>query len=171
MKEKLQNIKLLIVDIDGVMTSGEITFTANGDEIKTFNSLDGAGVKYWQRMGNTMAVITGRESNCVLRRMKELGVDPKLIYQGYKKKLLAFEDLKAALNVQDEECAYIGDDLPDLPVMKRVACPIAVQNAVKEVKDIAMYVTSQKGGQGAVRESIEYLLKAQNKWDKLLETY
>lgn len=171
MDKALQEISLLICDIDGVMTNGEIIFTETGDEIKMFNGLDGAGVKYWHRAGLTMAVISGRSSRTVVRRMTELGVQENLIFQGCKRKLPAYEKLREMTGLNDEHFAYIGDDLPDLPVMKKVGFPISVPNAVSEVQAVARFITQKEGGKGAVREAIEYILKAQNKWAGIMANY
>ncbi len=171
MHKDIQSISLLICDIDGVMTNGEIIFTENGDQLKIFNGQDGAGIKYWHRSGLIMGIISGRSSNTVVRRMKELGVKEEYIFQGYKKKLLAYEELKSMSGLHDENIAYIGDDLPDLPVMKKVGFPISVPNGVEEVQDIARFITSKEGGKGAVREAIEYILKAQNKWAGIMANY
>lgn len=169
--DPIQHVKFLICDIDGVMTNGDIIFTDKGDEIKIFCGLDGAGVKYWHRSGLSLAIISGRSSRAVTRRMLELGVREKYIFQECKKKLPVYEQLKHTVQLSDENFAYIGDDLPDLPVMKKVGLPISVPNGVEEVKTIAHHITNKEGGKGAVREAIEYILKSQNKWTEIMGNY
>ncbi len=171
MEKILKKIDLIISDVDGVLTDGGIILTNRGDEIKIFNSLDGAGIKFWHRMGKIFAIITGRKSEAVLKRMQEVGIKKELIFQGYRKKIEAFEKILEITGFSPERIAYIGDDLPDLPVMKRVSLPIAVPNACEEVKNYALYITKKNGGDGAVRECIEIILKSQKLWNKLLQNY
>lgn len=149
-------IKLLILDVDGVLTNGAITYTSEGHEIKSFHVHDGLGMKRLMQSGVEIAIITSRKSTIVEKRMNELGV--KHLYQGQKNKLAAFEELLTKLTLTKEQVAYCGDDLPDLVVMEQVALPIAVANAVDEVKAIAKWQTQKLGGQGAVREICERLL-------------
>jgi 3-deoxy-D-manno-octulosonate 8-phosphate phosphatase, YrbI family len=167
--EKIQDIRFLILDVDGVMTDGSIGYTANGDELKVFNVKDGAGVKYWFRAGHHTGIITGRTSKTVLRRGEELGIS--LIAMDAKNKLPAAEKMLADAGVNFSEAAVIGDDLPDIPLIRRAGLGIAVNDAVQEVKDAADCVTNTNGGRGAVREVIEQILKAQNRWAALMERY
>ncbi len=153
-------IRLLILDIDGVMTDGGLQFDNRGEEYKTFNSLDGHGIRMLLECGIEIAVITGRNSGIVSHRMNELGVTH--IYQGYRDKLLAYEKLLQDTGLESGQTAYVGDDLPDLPVMRRVGLAIAVQNAHVFVKQHCDWVTTARGGNGAVREVTDFILQAQS---------
>ncbi|MGB5326833.1 MAG: 3-deoxy-manno-octulosonate-8-phosphatase KdsC [Gammaproteobacteria bacterium] len=153
-------IRLLILDIDGVMTDGGLQFDNRGEEYKTFNSLDGHGIRMLLECGIEIAVITGRNSGIVSHRMNELGVTH--IYQGYRDKLLAYEKLLQDTGLESGQTAYVGDDLPDLPVMRRVGLAIAVQNAHIFVKQHCDWVTTARGGNGAVREVTDFILQAQS---------
>ena len=155
-----KQIRLLILDIDGVMTDGGLQFDNQGEEYKTFNSLDGHGIRMLLECGIGIAVITGRNSGIVSHRMSELGVTH--IYQGYRDKLLAYEKLLQDTGLESEQTAYVGDDLPDLPVMCRVGLAIAVQNAHLFVKQHCDWVTTARGGNGAVREVTDFILQAQS---------
>ncbi len=157
---KAEKIRLLIFDIDGVLTNGGLQFDAEGREYKTFNSLDGHGIRMLLECGIQAAVITGRQSPLVDRRMKELGVE--LVFQGYRDKRPAFAKLIDQTGLETSQIAYLGDDLPDLPVMTQVGLAIAVQNASSFVKHQADWVTEASGGAGAAREAIEFILSAQN---------
>lgn len=143
-------IKLLILDVDGVLTDGKLYFSSQGETIKAFHVHDGLGIKQLMALGVVVAIISSRNSEIVSLRMQELGVTH--VYQGQKNKLLAFEKLLAELQLTDDQVAYVGDDLPDLPVMQRVGLAIAVANAVPEIKAIADWQCQQRGGDGAVRE-------------------
>ena len=155
-----KQIRLLILDIDGVMTDGGLQFDNRGEEYKTFNSLDGHGIRMLLECGIEIAVITGRNSGIVSHRMNELGVTH--IYQGYRDKLLAYEKLLQDTGLESGQTAYVGDDLPDLPVMRRVGLAIAVQNAHVFVKQHCDWVTTARGGNGAVREVTDFILQAQS---------
>ncbi len=157
--DKARHVRLLIVDVDGVLTDGGLHFDNRGEEYKTFNSLDGHGLRMLLDSGIEVAVITGRKSKIVTHRMTELGV--RHLYQGNRDKLPALEKLLAELGVDASETAYVGDDLPDLPIMQRVGLAIAVQNAHGFVKQHCDWVTSASGGHGAVREVTDFLLHAQ----------
>lgn len=167
--DKAKQVRLLIVDIDGVMTAGGLHFDNRGEEYKTFSSLDGHGIRMLLNCSIEIAVITGRESGIVNHRMGDLGV--KHIYQGYRDKLPAFEKLLADTNLEAEQIAYVGDDLPDLPVMRRVGFAIAVQNAHSFVKQHCDWVTTAAGGQGAVREITDFILHAQGLLDAIQDSY
>jgi 3-deoxy-D-manno-octulosonate 8-phosphate phosphatase (KDO 8-P phosphatase) len=158
--EIARQIRLLILDIDGVMTDGGLQFDNRGEEYKTFNSLDGHGIRMLLECGIEIAVITGRNSGIVSHRMNELGVTH--IYQGYRDKLLAYEKLLQDTGLESGQTAYVGDDLPDLPVMRRVGLAIAVQNAHVFVKQHCDWVTTARGGNGAVREVTDFILQAQS---------
>ncbi len=168
LKKHLQQVKVLILDVDGVMTDGGLLL-GESEECKEFNTMDGAGVKYLQRAGIRVAIITGRCSGAVARRAQELGISD--VHQKALKKLPVFQQLLANYNLVASEIAYIGDDLPDLPLLIRVGLPIAVANACPEVKARAMYITTRGGGKGAIREVAELILKAQGKWDRIVEGY
>ena len=155
-----RQIRLLILDIDGVMTDGGLQFDNRGEEYKTFNSLDGHGIRMLLDCGIEIAVITGRNSGIVNHRMNELGV--RHIYQGYRDKLLAYDKLLQDTGLESGQTAYVGDDLPDLPVMRRVGLAIAVQNAHVFVKQHCDWVTTARGGNGAVREVTDFILQAQS---------
>lgn len=162
---KARLIRLLIIDVDGVLTDGSLQFDNRGEEYKTFNSLDGHGIRMLLQSGIEVAVITGRKSGIVEHRMGDLGVSH--LYQGQRDKLPAFEQLLNATGLQPEQTAYIGDDLPDLAVMRRVGLAIAVQNAHGFVKQHCDWVTSNRGGQGAVREVTDFILQSQALLDAL----
>jgi len=166
---RVERIRLILMDCDGVLTDGRVILLPEGDDIKFFNSLDGMGLKLAARAGLQTGIITTRRSRVLERRAAELSV--RYLFQEAENKIEAYETILGAAGVADEAVAYIGDDLPDLPLMKRVALAIAVANAVREVKQAAHYVTRNSGGHGAVREVIELVLKAQGKWDEILSTY
>ena len=169
LENKAKNIRLLICDVDGVLTDGSLFFGDDGQEYKAFNSLDGHGIKMLQEIGIEIAIITGRTSNVVLHRMKNLSVS--IIYQGQSNKLIGYQQLLDDLNIQPEEIAYMGDDVIDLPVMTRIGLSVAVANAVELVKQHADMTTIKSGGHGAVREFCDFLIKAQGKYDDLMAKY
>ena len=156
LEQQLPFIKCLALDVDGVLTDGRLIIDNQGNESKQFHTQDGMGIKNIQRAGITVAIISARSSQAVSYRMKELGIHH--IYQGQKNKITALEHLLLALNIKAHEVAYAGDDLPDIPVIKTVGLGIAVANAVPEVKHVANWLTSQSGGQGAVREICDLLM-------------
>jgi 3-deoxy-D-manno-octulosonate 8-phosphate phosphatase (KDO 8-P phosphatase) len=162
--DSARQVRLLIVDIDGVLTDGGLQFDNRGEEYKTFNSLDGHGIRMMLENGIEVAVITGRKSEIVEHRMRDLGV--RQIYQGYRDKLPAFEKLLRDSGLAPDQVAYIGDDLPDLAIMQRVGFAVAVQNAHSFVKQNCDWITDTPGGKGAVREATDFILKSQS----LLET-
>lgn len=162
-------IELLILDVDGVLTDGGIIRDDAGQQLKRFHVRDGAGIVMWRRLGKQVAIITGKESEVVNHRAEELGIE--LVYQNVGNKREAFEELCDQLNIRPAQVAYVGDDMPDLPVMTRVAQPIAVADAVEEVRAIAKYITKYPGGYGAVRDAIEYLLKEMGEWQGIVEKY
>ena len=164
-----QKIKLIIFDVDGVLTDGGLYFSDEGMEFKRFNSLDGHGIKMLKTAGVEPAIITARESGNVKHRMENLGIEH--YYQGQSDKVLAFKDLLSKLNLSADEVAYMGDDVIDLPVMTQVGLPIAPANAHDLVKEKSSLVTEKMGGYGAVREACDFLLKAQDKYDTMMRTY
>jgi len=169
MEDKLKKVKLVIMDVDGVLTDGRIVFGCDGQEFKFFHVKDGHGIVLLHRVGIKTAIITGRKSEVVERRAKELGIP--FIFQGCKDKLATYERLKREAGVKDYEVAYIGDDLVDIPIMRRTGVAVAVADAHHQVKEAAHLVTQAPGGKGAVREFIELLLQAQGKWDKATGKY
>jgi 3-deoxy-D-manno-octulosonate 8-phosphate phosphatase (KDO 8-P phosphatase) len=152
-------VRLAIFDVDGVMTDGTLYIGGEGEICKAFNILDGHGVKMLQSAGVATAILSGRSSQAVVRRAAELSI--MHVVQGASDKLAAFDALSARLGVPPGECAFVGDDLPDLPVMKNCGFAVAVANAVEEIKAAAHYVTRASGGRGAVREFCELVLRAQ----------
>lgn len=164
-----QNIKLIIFDIDGVLTDGTLFFDNQGEEYKAFNSKDGHGIRMLLECGLQAAVITGRQSKLVAHRMQDLGVE--ILFQGYRDKRPAFSELLKITGLDKEQIAYIGDDVVDLPVMQQVGMAIAVQDAHPFVIQHADYVTACGGGRGAAREAIEFILQAQQLLDAKLDSY
>jgi 3-deoxy-D-manno-octulosonate 8-phosphate phosphatase (KDO 8-P phosphatase) len=156
---KAKAVKLLILDVDGVFTNGQVWLTGSGDEYKVFHTQDGYGIKHIQRNGIKVAVISGRNSPSCELRMKELSVEH--VHQGTHDKVPVFEALLEKLGLSEEQCGYVGDDIPDMPIMQRVGLAVAVANATKPVKDIADWITTIEGGHGAVREVCDLLTYAQ----------
>ncbi len=166
---RAQPIKLLLMDCDGVLTDGQLTLLADGDEQKTFHARDGQGISLFHRAGFRTGIISGRTSSAVERRAQDLKMS--YVRQSAKDKIKALDEILALAGVSVDECAYIGDDVGDIPVMQRVALAVAVADAVEETKQAAHYVTKLNGGQGAVRETIEVILKAQGRWPELMRKY
>lgn len=167
--EKAREVKLLILDVDGVMTDGSIVYNDRGEESKSFNVRDGHGMKLLQRGGVDCALITARTSEVVLHRARNLGIE--LVYQGAFDKLKAYEDILKKTGLAPNQTAYVGDDVIDLPILKRAGFSVAVSDAVTEVKERVDYVTEAQGGRGAVREVVEIILKARGTWDELMSRY
>jgi len=165
----LENIELLVLDVDGVLTDGSIIINADGSESKSFNLLDGHGIRMWRRAGLKVAFLSGRETEATKYRAEQLKVDYCL--QGCHYKLPSLKKLLEEVGLSPENVACVGDDVLDLPVIKHVGFGAAVANAVDEVKNVADFVTQRTGGCGAVREVIEYILKNTGKWQKLMERY
>lgn len=162
-------IKLLVFDVDGVLTDGSILVDDRGVESKRFHVRDGFAMKAAMSMGMKIAVLTGRSTRAVTVRMAELGVQHFL--QGVADKAIGFETLCQKAGVEMSETGYLGDDLIDLPAMLLCGYPMAVADAVREVREEARYVTQAVGGAAAAREAIEHVLKAQGRWDELVERY
>ncbi|HEU4390943.1 MAG TPA: HAD family hydrolase [Blastocatellia bacterium] len=160
---------MLIMDCDGVLTDGRIIFLPGGEETKLFDSKDGHGLRMAERAGIDAAIITGRASQAVRERARDLGL--KHLYEKAIVKLEPYEKVLAAEGLTDEEICYVGDDVTDIPVMRRVGLAVAVGDAVPEAKEYAHLVTEHRGGRGAVREVIEVILKSQGKWDEAMERY
>jgi len=166
---QLQHISILALDVDGVLTDGTILVGGGGTDYKCFNSLDGHGIRLWRRAGMEVALVTGRASEPVSWRAKELGIQH--VFQDCYDKLPVIKNLLETLGLTPAQLAYVGDDVPDLPVLKYAGFAVAVANAVDEVKQSADYVTNRPGGKGAVREVIEYILRRTGRWDGLMERY
>ena len=169
LKNKIKRIRLLIMDVDGVLTDGKIVLDHQGRELKFFDVQDGSAIVNFHRAGYKTAIISAKSAAAVKARAKDLGIDK--IYQNAYPKRLAYRRLLQSLRLKDHEVCYIGDDLADLGVLKRVGFAVGVPNAIPEVKAVVHHVTRKRGGHGAVREVIELILKTQGKWTKIVETY
>lgn len=169
MDARLAAIKLLLLDVDGVLTDGRITYDNQGNELKSFDVKDGHGLKLLQRAGIAVGIITGRRSEVVARRAAELGID--ILYQGALKKLDPYLEILEKTSLQDEQIAYMGDDLIDLPLLRRVGFSATVADAHPEVLPLVDYVTTRAGGRGAVREVCDLLLKGGGHWKTVTGRY
>ena len=168
-ERRASRIKLLLMDCDGVLTDGRLLLLENGDEQKWFSARDGLGLELWRRAGLKSGIISGRNSKAVERRARELKMD--FVRQGSEDKIANFDELLRLAGVGDEQVAFIGDDLNDIPLMSRSELAIAVADAAPEAQQVAHYITSARGGYGAVRETVELILRAQGYWSDLLEKY
>lgn len=166
-REIARNIKLLILDVDGVLTDGSIILDNEGNEFKAFHVRDGHGMVMLQRAGVKVAIITGRESKVVDRRAKELGITE--VYQGRNKKAETLARIIKKLSLTADEVAYIGDDVVDIPVLRKVGLPIAVKDADDWAKSYAFMVTENRGGRGAVREVCDLILRSKGLWESMIE--
>jgi 3-deoxy-D-manno-octulosonate 8-phosphate phosphatase (KDO 8-P phosphatase) len=164
-----QHVKLLVLDVDGVLTDGKLYFSSQGAEMKAFNTLDGQGLKLLQNSGVKVAIITGRQSALVSKRAEDLGI--KLLHQGREDKLVVLDSILESENFTYQDIAYVGDDLPDLACMRKVALPISVPNAHTELKKYAFCITTQGGGEGAVREVCDWILQAQHNYDDAISPF
>jgi 3-deoxy-D-manno-octulosonate 8-phosphate phosphatase (KDO 8-P phosphatase) len=167
--ERIKPLRLVVFDVDGVLTDGGLYLSDSGEEMKRFNSLDGHGLKMLRNSGIELAIITGRTSKCVELRAKNLGITR--LYQGVEDKLAAMQSLLADLNLEPAAAAFMGDDVVDLPVMLRVGLALSVPAAPQMVRDRAHYVTQREAGHGAVREVCEMILAAQGNLDAQLAPY
>jgi 3-deoxy-D-manno-octulosonate 8-phosphate phosphatase (KDO 8-P phosphatase) len=167
--ERCAKVELLALDVDGVLTDGSITYGSDGSELKTFHVRDGSGLRLWEQAGHRAAIITGRSSPIVERRAAELGI--ATVVQGAADKLAALQNVLAACRLAPEQACYIGDDLPDLAVMRFCGLAVAVADACSEARAVAHLVTQAPGGRGAVRELIELVLRCQGRWQKLVQRY
>ena len=167
--EKTKKIQCLICDVDGVLTNGFLYFDTNGHETKAFHVHDGMGLKFLMSAGIKIAVITTSDNAIIDDRMKQLGI--KHVYKGQVNKQKAFDALKTKLNLPNEAFAYIGDDLPDLPLIQQVGLGVAVGNALPQVKQAADLTTTKPGGFGGVRELCDFILTTQDKFNLALDTY
>lgn len=169
LKEKIINIKLLILDVDGVLSDGKIILTNNGNETKNFDVKDGLGMLLLQNFGIKLAVITGKTSKIVQNRLADLGVTD--IFQGQKNKIQAYQELLNKYHIREENVAYMGDDLPDLALMLKSAITFAPYDAIDVVKSQVDYVSLRKGGHGAVREICDLILKCHGVFDQVIADY
>ena len=168
-KIKAEKIRWVIVDVDGVLTDGTVFMFGGIQEGKGYNVKDGLGIKLWKKAGFEFAVITSRASENVSERCRDLGID--FVFQGVANKLEVLKKLQAEKNLLADEICYIGDDLVDIPVMKNVGIAVCVADGVSEVKELATMITLTNGGKGAVRETIDWLLKQKNLWHDLINEY
>ncbi len=167
--EKARAVRLLVLDVDGVLTDGRLYFSEDGQELKTFDTQDGHGIKMLQNAGIQCAIITGRNTQLVARRAANLGI--KYLLQGREDKAVAMKALSVELNIPVDEMAYVGDDWPDLPAIRAAGLGVAVANAHRECRRYADFVTMATGGRGAVREVCDLLLEAQGLYDEALAPY
>jgi len=166
---RLNQIKLLLLDVDGVLTDGQIIYTDSGEQIKSFSSKDGLGLRLLMDNNIRVGIITGRKSAALGHRLQNLGID--LVFDGIQDKAAAFDEIMAVTGISQEHIAFVGDDLIDLPAMIRAGISFTVPDAPQEVKHRADRVTSAKGGHGAVREICESILKAQGVWENIINQY
>jgi YrbI family 3-deoxy-D-manno-octulosonate 8-phosphate phosphatase len=167
--ERCRPIALLLSDVDGVLTDGLIQLDNQGIESKSFHVRDGLGIKLWQKAGYQFGMLTLRSTQSLKVRAAELGIE--ILRQGVPDKLTALRQILAELRLTRNQVCYLGDDLPDLPVLRAVGLGVAVADACEEVREAAHYTTRQSGGRGAVREVIELILKAQCRWSDVIQTY
>jgi 3-deoxy-D-manno-octulosonate 8-phosphate phosphatase (KDO 8-P phosphatase) len=168
-RESAARVKLLVLDVDGVLTDGRIVMDHKGREIKAFNVRDGHGLRLLREAGIEVAILTGRNSPVVQKRAEDLGIF--WVRQGVHDKVGAYQEIARELGITDEETCFIGDDVVDIPLLKRVGIPIVVGDGAPEAKRFARYVTQSSGGKGAVREVCDLLLQAQGKWEAVLRRY
>ena len=168
-ERRAARIKLLLMDCDGVLTDGRLWLLESGDEQKSFNVRDGLGLELWHRAGHKSGIISGRNSTAVERRAQILGI--QYVRQDSSNKLKDFTELVSMTKLDESEVAFVGDDLNDIPLMRRSELAIAVADASEDTKAAAHYVTHAKGGFGAVRETVELILRAQGRWSDVIEKY
>jgi len=164
---RAKNIKFIILDVDGVLTDGRITFNSKNEEFKSFDVKDGHGIKLAQRCGIKFAIITGRWSPIVEKRCKELNIDE--VHQNADDKAKIFNEILNKYKIKEEEVAYMGDDLADVPVFKRAGLAATVSDAFDYIKKEVHYITKLKGGRGAVRELIDFILQKQSQWNSIIK--
>jgi 3-deoxy-D-manno-octulosonate 8-phosphate phosphatase (KDO 8-P phosphatase) len=171
LKKRAAQIEVLLMDVDGTMTDGGVTLLSQTEEIaleiKTFDAHDGQGLTLAHTAGLRTGCITGRQSSALLRRAREMNME--FIYMKQPVKMPAYEEIVRKAGVRDSSVAYVGDDLPDLPVMHRAGLAVAVGNAVPEVKDAAHYITKAIAGRGAIRETVELILKSKGIWEEMID--
>ncbi len=168
-EQRAGKIELVIFDVDGVFTDGGLYRSDDGQESKRFHATDGLGIRMLANAGISLGVITGRTSKVVEHRCAELDIEH--VYQGQKDKLSAFETLQQKLNLQADQIAYMGDDIIDMPPMKRVGLALTVPDACAEIAEVAHWVSTRKGGNGAVRDACEFILKSKNLYQQAIERY
>lgn len=166
---KIEAVRLLLLDVDGVLTDGSIVIDGRGVEISRFDVRDGHGVKLLQRAGIRVGLLTSRASHAVTLRAAQLAID--LVYQNVSDKAEGYARIKAETGFSDRDIAYVGDDMVDLPVLRRVGFAVAVGDAWEGVKKVSDYVTDHPGGHGAVREVAELVLRAQGYWAEIVNSY
>jgi len=167
--EQAKKIKLALFDVDGILTSGNLTYGPEGIEIKDFHVHDGQGIKFLKKTGVEIGIITACKTLIIQKRINDLNIEH--LYQGTSDKLPAYEDIKAKLNLNDEEIAYMGDDLPDLPILKRVGFATTAKNANPIVKEHVHYITESYGGNGAAREVCDIIMQAQGTYKTIIDSY
>ena len=167
--DRISEVRLFAFDVDGVLTDGGIYLGTGGFEMKRFNAQDGAGIAVAKRSGYPVIIITGRESEAVARRCEELKIQH--LYQGVKDKVALFEEVIGELGYEPRQALYMGDDLPDLPLLRRVGLATCPQNAVQEVKEDCQFIARNSGGNGAVREVIEMVMRNQGRWGEAVQEY
>ena len=165
----MNQIKLIVLDVDGVLTDGKLYIGSDGEEYKSFHTQDGMGISLARYTGIKFAIITGRKSMSVSKRAEELKID--FVYQGISEKIKVLEEIREKTGVQLNEICYVGDDINDLPILKTVGFPAAPNNAVPLVKKAVRFIASSNGGEGAVREIIEEILKSKGNYDQLIEDF
>ncbi|MDG2382657.1 MAG: HAD hydrolase family protein [Pirellulaceae bacterium] len=166
---RCQRIEMILSDVDGVLTDGGVVFDNDGIETKKFHIRDGLGIKLWQRAGYKFGLVTARNSHIVKVRSAELGIE--IIRQGFEEKLLTIREILSQQGLEAEQVCFVGDDLTDLPAINSLGLGVAVADAAEEVRSSAHYVTQLSGGHGAVRETIELILKAKHRWGDLIQKY
>ncbi len=167
--EKAKHIRLVIFDVDGVLTTGELHYGQKGNELKIFHVHDGQGMKFLLQTGVQIGIITARHSDMTTQRMDDLGIT--YVYQDQADKVVAYEDLKQKLKLTDQQIAYIGDDLADLPLIRRAGLGITVANGIPILQQHAAWVTKAKGGEGAAREVCELIMQAQGSYQTIIQSY
>lgn len=165
----MEDIKILVLDVDGTLTDGKLYIDDQDNEFKAFNVKDGFAIVNWIRLGGEVAILTGKSSNIVARRAKELGI--KNVIQGSKNKSKDLEKLLKKLKLNFDNVAYMGDDINDMGVMLKVLLPACPQNADREVMKIASYISPKNGGDGAVRDFLEYIMTRNGMWEEVIQKY
>lgn len=169
LEDCISPLKMLLLDVDGILTSGEVIYNDDEVETKIFSVKDGLGIRLLIDAGIRVGIITGRSSGALLARCRNLGID--LVYDGVKDKEAVLEKIVQEMGLSYNEIAFAGDDLPDIRVMKKIGCPFTVSDASPEVKDVAVFITENGGGKGAVREMSELILKTKGLWSQAIERF
>jgi len=167
--ERAKKIRALVLDIDGVLTDGRMIYGTYGDELKNFDANDGLGIVLAKRAGLKCVIVTAKASRVIKKRAKELKIDK--VYQNFHYKINALTKITNKFKLKNEEICFVGDDITDIPILKRIGLAVAVPDATEEVKSYAHYVTKKAGGRGAVREVCDLILKASGDWDKVTKRY